>query len=208
MEFDPTALPRPSVYKLLTGSILPRPIGWISTISAEGQPNLAPFSFFNVFSSNPPVLGFACGRRRTDGRSKDSYLNVQASGEFVANIVTEELSPAMNISATEFPAGVNEFEAAGLTAAPSRRVRPPRVAESPVHFECRVIQTVELGERPGDSSLVLGRIVHIHVREDILIDGDKIDLAGLKPVGRLSGRGYCRVTDVFELVRPPSQVGR
>ena len=206
MEFNPDQLPSRTVYKLLIGAIVPRPIGWISTVSANGQPNLAPFSYFNVVAHNPPTLVFGPGIRGTDGSPKDTLRNVGATGEFVANIVTEEIVEAMNVTATEFPAQVNEFEAAGLTALPSKVVRPPRVGESPVHFECRVVQIVKLGDHPAAGSLVIGRVVYVHVREDVLFDGDKIDVRRLKPVGRLAGSGYCRVMDLFEMERPPSQI--
>lgn len=206
MEFDPGAVPPRTIYKLMTGAVVPRPIGWVSSVNANGQPNLAPFSYFNAVSSNPPHLIFSPGIRGTDGSAKDTLKNVQTTGEFVANLVTEDLAEAMNVTATEFPAHVNEFEAAGLTPAPSRAVRPPRVAESPVHFECRVAHLLDLGEGGTGNTLVVGRVVHIHVSDEVLLEGDKVDWARLKPIGRLAGRWYCRVNDLFELVRPPSQI--
>lgn len=206
LEAAPEQLAWKSVYKILIGSVLPRPIGWISSLSRQGIPNLAPFSFFNAVCANPPHVVFCPMIRGTDRGHKDSLNNVRATGEFVANIVTEEVAEAMNITSTEFPAEVNEFEAAGLTAAQSAVVAPPRVAESPIHFECRVAQIIDLGSDPGGGSLVLGRIVHLHVSEAVLWGGDKIDLAKLKPIGRLAGAGYCRVSDIFEMARPPSQI--
>ncbi len=197
-----------SVYKILIGSVLPRPIGWISTISQSGDHNLAPFSFFNVVCSNPPHVLFCPSVRSTDGKIKDTLRNVQANGEFVVNIVTEDLAEAMNVSATEYPAEVDEFVLAGLTAAQSQKVQPPRVAESPIHYECQVTQIIEIGDKPGAGSVVIGRVLHLHVDDDLLIDGDKVDLAKLRPIGRLSGSRYSRVTDVFEMQRLPSQVGR
>lgn len=190
----------------MIGSILPRPIGWISSVGEEGRANLAPFSFFNAVCPNPPTLVFCPNIRGTDGGQKDTLRNVRATREFVANIVTEEVAGAMNITATEFPAEVDEFQLAGLTPQPSAVVRPPRVAESPVHYECRLVDIIDFGDQPGGGSLVIGRVVHLHVREDVLLGVDKIDLARLKPVGRLAGSGYCRVTDLFEMVRPPSQI--
>ena len=208
MEADPATLPWKSVYKLMIGSILPRPIGWISTADAAGRTNLAPFSFFNAVASRPPTVLFCPTIREFDAGPKDTLRNVRTTGEFVVNIVTEALAEAMNISSTEFPPEVDEFLAAGLTPAPSVVVAPPRVAESPIHFECRVHQIVELGAEPGAGAVVLGRIVHLHVDPSVLAGDDKIDLAALRPIGRLAGAGYCRVTDVFQMPRPQSQLGR
>ena len=207
MEASPGNLPWKSVYKLLIGSVVPRPIGWISTLSPDGRANLAPFSFFNVVCPNPPHVMFSPEIRSTDGAVKDTLSNVRASGEFVVNIVTEELAEAMNQTSQELPEEVDEFAVANLITAPSLVVRPPRVALSPIHFECRVVQIIELGNGPGGGSLVLGRIVHLHVDESVLIGEDKIDLNKLKPIGRLAGSAYCRVTDQFQMVRPASQVG-
>jgi len=124
----------------------------------------------------------------------------------VVNIVTEDLAEAMNLTSTDLPAEVNEFEFGGLSISPSTAVRPPRVAESPVHYECKMAHIFDLGDQPGAGSVVIGRVVHIHVDELVLFGGDKIDLAKLKPIGRLGGNGYCKVTDLFEMVRPPSQI--
>jgi flavin reductase (DIM6/NTAB) family NADH-FMN oxidoreductase RutF len=131
---------------------------------------------------------------------------VRATGEFVVNIVTEDLAEAMNLSSVEALPGMNEFEFAGLTAAPSVMVKPPRVAESPIHFECRVKQIVEISDQPGGGSLVIGTVIHFHVDERVLVGGDKINLSALKPIGRLAGGAYVRVTDLFELERPKSQI--
>jgi flavin reductase (DIM6/NTAB) family NADH-FMN oxidoreductase RutF len=204
MDCAPTDLPWQTVYKILIGSVVPRPIGWVSSLNAAGQPNLAPFSFFNAVCANPPSVLFCPIIRSSDGQRKDTLRNVQATGEFVVNIVSEPLAQAMNISATEFPPDVNEFQAAGLTPAPSVRVRPPRVAESQVHFECALTQVVTLGEGPGSGSVVIGRIVYLHVSDEVLFGGDKISLEKLRPIGRLGGHWYTRVTDVFEMVRPPA----
>jgi flavin reductase (DIM6/NTAB) family NADH-FMN oxidoreductase RutF len=206
MEIDPLSLPWKSVYKILIGSVVPRPIGWISSIDAEGRLNLAPFSFFNVVGANPPHILFCPMIRGTDQKPKDTLRNVRATGEFVVNIVTEELAEAMNLSSTELPADVSEFEISGLTPQPSTTVKPPRVAESPVHFECKVATIFDFGDQPGSGSVVIGRIIHIHVRDEVLIEPDKIDLEKLKPIGRLAGSGYCRVTDLFQMIRPPTQI--
>lgn len=207
MEISPSSLPWQSLYKLMIGSIVPRAIGWVSTVDEAGQPNLAPFSFFTAAGANPPHVLFCPMIRATDGQSKDTLRNVRASGEFVVNIVTEALAPAMNITSTEFPAEINEFAAAGLTPVPSVVVRPPRVAESPIHYECRLTQIVDLGQEAGAASVVIGEVVHMHVDNELLIGGDKIDIAQLQPIGRLAGNSYSRVAPaMFDLVRPPSQI--
>lgn len=206
MELDPESHPWSSVYKILIGSILPRPIGWISSLDEDGRPNLAPFSFFNVVSARPPHVVFSPMIRETDASEKDTLRNIRATGEFVVNIVTEALAEAMNITSTELPAGVDEFALAGLTPSPASVVRAPRVAQSPIHLECRVAHLLELGHRPGAATLVVGRVVHLHVDPSVLLGEDKIDLARLRPIGRLSGAAYCRVTDIFEMKRPPSQI--
>ena len=206
MEINPNKIPHQSVYKLMTGSILPRPIGWISSVDADGHPNLAPFSFFNAVCSNPPTVVFCTMIRGVDGKTKDTLNNVRATGEFVVNIVSEELAEAMNVSSVEAPPDVNEFEFARVTAEPSITVRPPRVHESRVHFECRVRQIVDISPEPGGGSLVIGEVLHIHVDDDVLMDGYKINLNALKPVGRLAGGSYVRVTDVFDLERPKPQI--
>ena len=206
MEIAPDALSRRSLYKILIGSIVPRPIGWISTVNAGGQPNLAPFSFFNVVCPKPPTVLFCPMIRGTDGKAKDTLNNVKATGEFVVNIVSENLAAAMVASSVEIAPEVNEFELTGLATAPSIVVRPPRVAESLIHFECKLSQMIEIGNQPGGGSVVLGEIVHLHVDERVLFGEDKIDLAALKPIGRLAGSAYVRVTDIYEMERPKSQI--
>ena len=207
MEISPSTLPWKSLYKLMIGSIVPRAIGWVSTVDAAGEPNLAPFSFFTAAGANPPHVLFCPMIRATDGQPKDTLHNVRASGEFVVNIVTETLAAQMNITSTEFPAEVNEFAAAGLTPIPSVVVRPPRVAESPIHYECRLTQIIDLGQEAGAASVVIGQVVHLHVDDALLIGGDKIDIAQLQPIGRLAGNSYSRVAPaMFDLVRPPSQI--
>lgn len=206
LESQPDALPWRSVYKLLTGAIVPRPIGWISSIDGQGRPNLAPFSFFNVVSANPPHVLFCPGVRESNGMAKDTLYNVHETGEFVVNIVTEDLAEAMNITAADVPPGEDEFALAGLTPASSYAVRAPRVAESPIHFECRLSQIVEISDQPGGGRIVIGRVVHIHVEDEFLIGSDKIDIPKLRPIGRLAGAAYTRVNDVFELQRPSSRI--
>lgn len=206
MEINPESLPYQSVYKLLTGAIVPRPIAWISTLDADGRPNLAPYSFFNGVCSNPPHLLFVASVRdyvpaNGDG-FKDTLVNVRSTGEFVVNVVTEATVRAMNITAGNYLRGENEFAIAGVTPVPSFKVRPYRVAESPIQFECTVAQIVDVSPLPGGGSIVIGRIVHIHVVDEVLIGPDKIDIARLQPVGRLAGGAYAHIREIFELPRP------
>jgi flavin reductase (DIM6/NTAB) family NADH-FMN oxidoreductase RutF len=206
METAASALPHREIYKLLTGCIVPRPIAWVSTINADGQPNLAPFSFFAPVCSNPPTLLFCPSVRAADHGQKDTLHNIRATGEFVVNCVTETLAEAMNLTSTEFPADVNEFEAAHLTPVPSVAVKPPRVAESPIHFECVVQQILTIGAEIGGGNIVIGTIVQIHCDERVWREGNYIDIAAYQPVGRLMGAGYSRTRDVFSLRRPESQI--
>jgi len=189
------------------GSVIPRPIAWISTLNAAGVPNLAPYSFFNIVCQNPPTILFCPGVRGTDGNLKDSYVNVKENKEFVVNIVSEELAESMNKTATELPTEVDEFEFAGLTAAASTLISAPRVAESPVSFECQVSQIIDVGDgKLGSGWVVLGEVIHIHVADEVLLPNFRIDLDKLNPIGRLSGPSYARTTDRFELRREASQV--
>jgi len=208
MEISPGSIPRASLYKILIGSVVPRPIGWISTVDEAGNPNLAPFSFFNVVCPKPPTVLFCPMIRGTDGNTKDTLNNIKATREFVVNIFGEELFSEMIATSVEIAPDVNEFELAGLESAPSAVVKAPRVARSPIHFECKLTQIVEIGNNPGGGSVVIGEIVHLHVDERVLFDGDKIDLAALKPIGRLAGSAYVRMTDLFEMERPKSQISK
>jgi flavin reductase (DIM6/NTAB) family NADH-FMN oxidoreductase RutF len=179
---------------------LPRPIAWVSTIGEDGVYNLAPFSFFTGLSSKPAVVGFSVGRKR-DGRKKDTLVNVEFSKDFVINIVTEAISAAMNQTSGEYASHVDEFKEAGLTAIQSDLVKPPRVAESPVNLECRLLQILEFGEPPRISSFVIGEVLRAHVQDEIwekgVIRGDK-----LRAVGRMGEDFYCRTLDRFEMERP------
>ena len=199
MQIDPAALTEREIYKILTGTVVPRPIAWVATIGEDGTPNLAPFSYFNIACTDPPMLLF-CPQRRGDGSPKDTLRNVQTSGEFVLHIVNEELAPAMNQTSAEYPYTTDEFAATGLRAAPSSLVAPPRVADAAVAFECRVEQIVHVGSARG-GEIVIGRVLQIHVRDDVYRDG-YIILDALKPVARLAGNDYARVTDTFSLQRP------
>lgn len=195
--FDLAALDTVDAGKLLMGLVVPRPIGWVGTRSADGTNNLAPYSFFNVVSTNPPTVVFGPGMSR---RVKDSHANVREGGAFTLNVVTEEVVEAMNITSGEFPPDVDEFAEAGLTAVSGDVVDAPMVAEAKANFECTVLQIVELGD-PPTSAVVFGRVLRAHVRTDLL-DGTRVDLAALHPVGRLAGGAYSTTRDLFWLNRP------
>lgn len=183
--------------------IVPRPIGWVSTVDTRGVVNLAPYSFFNGVGSDPPTVMFASEGTHTDGDFKDSATNARETGEFVCNLVTWELREAMNATSAHVPRSVDEFELAGLTPWPSRLVKPPRVGESPVHLECTHLQTVELPshdpERP--TLVVFGRVVGIHIDDAIISDG-MIDMDAFKPIARLGYMDYTTVDNVFTMRRP------
>ena len=207
MIVSPSELPYSEFYNLLISSVVPRPIAWVSTVNAAGQPNLAPFSFFNAVCADPPLLAFAPGMRRpkqaeaTHGEPKDTLRNVRETREFVVNVVTHELAEAMNLTSGEYDASVNEFELAKLTPQPSRIVRPPRVAESPVSFECKLDQILDFSQAPTGASLVIGKIVSIHIDDAHLREG-KLDRNSLDLIGRMGGMQYTRTTQRFEMVRP------
>lgn len=203
MQFDPDkAVGWKSAYKLLTGAIVPRPIAFVSSRSADGRDNLAPFSFFTACSANPPTVLFCPMRRGDAGEKKDTLRNIEETKEFVVNVVTEELAERMNRCATDYPYGVSEFQEAGLTPADSVKVRARRVQESPVNLECRLNQIVTISDRPGGGEIVVGEVVLFHVRDD-LVEDTKIDVARLAPIGRLAGARYNHVRDVFEMERLP-----
>jgi|SRR5580704_6076306 flavin reductase (DIM6/NTAB) family NADH-FMN oxidoreductase RutF len=207
MIVTPSDLSHSDLYNMILNSVAPRPIAWVSTISAAGDLNLAPFSFFNAVCVDPPLLAFAPGLRpsrqpeASHGDAKDTLRNVRETKEFVVNIVTYELAEAMNLTSGEYGASVNEFELARLTPKPSKIVRPPRVAESPVSFECRLHQILDFSSRPTSSSLVIGQVVSIHINDAHLKDG-KLDRNSLDLVGRMGGIQYTRTTQRFEMVRP------
>ena len=186
--------------RVFTGVIVPRPIAFVSSMSSDGYVNLAPYSFFNAVSYHPPTIVFSSNRKAGD-KQKDTLANIEETGEFVINIVSDEIAEAMNITAAEYPMEVDEFQIAGLTHAPSQIVKPPRVAESPVNLECRLNQVVKIGEGDHEHGLVIGEVVLVHLRDDI-IDGHRINHQRLKPVGRLAGNMYCSTADSYELVRP------
>lgn len=191
------------VYRTLTEVVTPRPIAWVTTVDLEGAVNLAPFSFFNVFGSNPPVVVFSPTLRR-DGTKKDTLANVEATGEFVVNAAVDPLSSAVNLASAELEPGQSEADHAGLSLVPSELVRPPRVAESPAHLECRLIQVMPVGGGPASANLVIGEVVLIHVSDEVLDDKGHVDPRKLKSIARLGGDYYCRTSDLFTLARPGS----
>jgi flavin reductase (DIM6/NTAB) family NADH-FMN oxidoreductase RutF len=202
MLFDFADLAANARYKLLVSTITPRPIAWVVSQDRDGVINAAPFSFFNAFASDPPVVGIGIGSHKP-GQPKDSRANIQEIGQFVVNLVSEETAQAMNITAIEFEPGVNELTQAGLTTLPSMRVKPPRIAESPVAMECELMQIIDLGPNRG---LVLGRVLVMHIRDDAVIDASKqyIDTPKLKLIGRMHGTGwYARTSDLFQMPRIP-----
>lgn len=184
-------------YKLTTGLIVPRPIGWIGTVSASGLPNLAPFSFFNAVSGIPPTFVFSPGR----GTRRDTLDNVRAVGEFTINVVSVEVLAAMNASSASFDADVDEFAECGLTAVASSMIRPPMVGECKANIECVVTQIVDVGHPERGNGLVIGEAVAFHVVDEIL-DGTRVDQTALRAVGRHAGNTYSHTTDLFDLIRP------
>jgi flavin reductase (DIM6/NTAB) family NADH-FMN oxidoreductase RutF len=183
--------------------VVPRPIGWISTLGVDGVPNLAPFSQFQNLTFDPPYVMFAANQT-TDGRRKDSVVNAEQSGEFVYNMVTYDLREAMNLSAQQVPPEVDEFELAGVTKAPSKLVKAPRVAESPVHFECRYYQTISL---PGNSAMgtvdiVIGQVIGIHIRDEFIQPDGKLNILKIRPIARLGYYDYTSVDSIFEMIIP------
>ncbi len=200
MLLDFNQLSPRDAYGWMTQAITPRPIAWVSTVSPAGAPNLAPFSFFQAVCSNPPTLMFVPTNTR-DGAKKDTLRNIEAVPEFVVNLVPFALAEAMNATAATLPYGVNEFTHAGVAAAASTKVRPPRVAASPVALECTLDRIVTIGSGAGAGNVVFGRIVALHIDDSVLADG-RIDPAKLDLVARLSGDLYMRTGDIFTVTRP------
>jgi len=183
--------------------VVPRPIGWISTVGADGVHNLAPFSQFQNLTFDPPYVMFAANQT-TDGRRKDSVVNAEQSGEFVYNMATYDLREAMNLSAQQVPPEVDEFELAGVTKAPSKLVKPPRVAESPINFECRYHQTIRL---PGNSMLgtvdiVIGQVIGIHIKDEFIQPDGKLNILKIRPIARLGYYDYTSIESIFEMIIP------
>jgi len=183
--------------------VVPRPIGWVSTLDAEGAVNLAPYSFFNAVAYFPPQVMYASTGNHVQGGLKDSVSNIKATGEFVMNMATWPLREKVNLTSAPAPHGTDEFEVAGLSKAPSELVAPPRVAESPVHMECRLVKVVELpADDPASPNLVVfGRVVAVHIDDAVIVDG-RVDIERLQPISRLGYQDYGRVTEVFSMERP------
>lgn len=198
MQIDTRNIDSRKAHDLLKGCVAPRPIAWISTLNADRTVNAAPYSCFTFVATEPPMVCFSVERRLT-GHKKDTLVNVEQTGDFVVNMVSYELAEAMNQCAEDLPYGVSELARAGLEPYPSETVASPRIAESPVSLECRVADVMELGR--SRHSLVIGEVLLLHIRDDLYADGT-VDLARLRPVGRLAGNHYCRLGEAFELPRP------
>lgn len=200
MKLDPRQMERKDFYNMLMAALNPRPIAWVSTVGEDGVFNLAPFSFFQAVSAKPPVICFSVASKR-DGRKKDTLRNVEWAKDFVLNTVNEDLAKLMNLTSTEFPPEVDEFREAGLTPLKSELVKSPRVAESPINMECQVDQIIQFGQSPEFSSLIIGNVVRMHVKDEFCVDG-QVDGWKLMNIGRLWGKYYCRITDTFEMTMP------
>jgi flavin reductase (DIM6/NTAB) family NADH-FMN oxidoreductase RutF len=198
LALDPASTPAQSIYKLLIGTVVPRPIAFVSTVSAEGVRNLAPFSFFQVICAEPPTVCFATGFRVP---SKDTLVNVKATGEFVVNLVSEEIAEKMNLCSGDYPAAIDEFQVSGLTPVASDLVKPPYVLESHVNMECRLVQTVEISKRPMGGTLIIGEVVRFHIDGEIM-ENFRVDPDKLRAVGRMGGNEYTRTRERFQMVRP------
>lgn len=200
MQFNPNELEHTAVYKLLTGSVIPRPIGWISTVDTNGINNLAPFSYFNAVGEDPPHVMFST--TRGNNTNKDTLNNVLANGQFVVNMVTEELAEKMNTTAQTVPSDVDEFQLAEVTPIPSTLIKPMRVKESLVTFECEMVHHYFLEDhKNGGACIVIGRIVMMHFEDSILLDNFKINLETYKPIARLAGSNYAKLGELFSIKR-------
>ena len=208
LQIDPKAVSTPELHGYLLASVAPRPICFASTIDASGKVNLSPYSFFNVFSANPPISVFSPARRVRDNTVKHTLENVQETSEVVVNIVNYAMVQQMSLSSTEYPKGVNEFVKAGFTEVPSLMVKPPRVKEAPVQMECKVNEVVALGTEGGAGHLVICEVVQLHIDESILDSNGKIDSRKLDPVARMGGNWYSRAIDgMFEVEKPLRTMG-
>ena len=200
MQFDPNELDYSAVYKLLTGAIIPRPIGWISSISEDGINNLAPFSYFNAVGDDPPHVMFSVGRG--NNINKDTLNNVLNTKQFVVNMVTEALAEKMNLTAQSVPSHVDEFALAHIDSIQSIKVKPLRVKESPITFECELVHHYFLEDhKNGGACVIIGRIVMMHFDESVLMDNYKINLESYKPIARLAGSNYAKIGELFSVKR-------
>lgn len=197
MEIDLRMLEPRHAYDLMTGIIIPRPIAWVSTIGANGRANLAPFSFFTGVTWNPPTLAFS-PVNRADGSRKDTVVNIEATGEFVVNLVSVDLLAKMEASAKPLPYGEDELLLEGVTFVPSKTVRPYRIAEAKAAFECALDRIVTVGEGAGAGNLILGRILRLYAADEVVPDGCEVDWRKLDALGRLSGNRYCAIRSVLE----------
>lgn len=200
MRLDPESLAVRDRYLLMIATILPRPIAWVATVSPEGKPNLAPFSFFTGICANPMTVCFAPVNDR-HGKKKDTLINVELTRQFTVNIVNEANAEKMNLTSAPYAYGVNEFEQCGITAVPSVKIKPPRVKESPVSYECELQQIVRIGEGPLAGNLIIGKVVMFHC-DDSLYNAGKIKHQDIRAIGRMEGVWYSKTNDAFELPRP------
>ena len=208
LSIDPKDISTGKLHGYLLGAIAPRPIAFASTIDEEGNPNLSPFSFFNVFSANPPILIFSPARRVRGNTTKHTLENAMNTKEVVINVVNYEIVQQMSLSSTEYPKGVNEFEKAGLTMLASDKVKPFRVAESPVQFECKINEIIHLGEEGGAGNLIICEVVKLHIHDDVLDVDGAIDQYKIDLVARAGGNYYSRAKDgFFEIPKPISTLG-
>lgn len=209
LRIDPTAVPTARLHSYLLSAVAPRPIAFASTVDESGNPNLAPFSFFNAFSSNPPVLIFSANRRVKDGTTKDTYSNIKATREVVINTVSHKFVRKAALASIEYPSQVNEFEKAGFTPLKSELVKPFRVAESAVHFECRVNDIIGLGEKGGAGNLFICEVLLMHISKEVMDAQGRIDPHRIDLCARMGGPLYCRASGdaVFEINQPPETIG-
>lgn len=208
-SIDPKTVPTSVLHSYLLGAVAPRPIAFASTIDKQGNPNLAPFSFFNVFSANPPIAVFSPARSGRTGQTKHTYDNIKEVPEVVINVVNYDMVQQMSLASTEYPKGVNEFEKAGFTPLASELIKPFRVKESPAQLECKVKQVIELGDKGGAGNLIICEIVMLHINEDVLDANKQIDPAKIDLVARLGGNWYSRTnkTALFEVAKPIANMG-
>lgn len=209
LTIDPKEIPVPKLHHYLLGAVGPRPIAFASTIDEDGNDNLAPFSFFNVFSANPPIMIFSPARSGRTNTTKDTYNNVKKTPEVVINVVNHTIVEQMSLASSPYAPGVSEFEKAGFTALPSETIAPKRVAESPVQFECKVIEVKELGDGGGAGNLVICEVQKIHINEEVLNEDGMIDQHKIDLVSRMGGNWYCRAdqNSMFEIVKPITTIG-
>jgi flavin reductase (DIM6/NTAB) family NADH-FMN oxidoreductase RutF len=203
MFYDPDAAQKALPLDPFKAVVLPRPIGWISTVSRGGTVNLAPYSFFNAVCEDPPIVMFSSGGPTAPDRRKDSHRNAEETGEFVVNLATWTLREAVRLTSARVPSDVDEMALAQLERLPSQKVRPPRVAASPVHLECRYLRTIRIQEASAeeDSAMVLGRVIGIHIRDEAIVEG-RVDPVRLDPIARLGYSQYARLGEVFAMRRP------